>query len=97
MVRYKSLLDAYKLKQHKYEKRQLLSTLSLNLQSTVATHLQHSCCNPDDTLQQWITNLKRRAGIDDQVEQEHASRRYKAVLIPMRGLNQWNTWLTEYD
>ncbi|KAG6283694.1 hypothetical protein E4U09_000187, partial [Claviceps aff. purpurea] len=72
MVRYKSLLDAYKLK-------------------------QHNCCNPDDTLQQWITNLKRRAGIDDRVEQEHARRRYKAALVPMRGPNQWNTWLTEYD
>ncbi|KAG6024472.1 hypothetical protein E4U19_003685 [Claviceps sp. Clav32 group G5] len=57
----------------------------------------HSCCNPDDTLQRWITNLKRRAGIDDRVEREHARRRYKAALIPMRGPNQWNTWLTEYD
>ncbi|KAG6164091.1 hypothetical protein E4U27_000266 [Claviceps purpurea] len=98
MVRYKSLLDAYKLKQHKYEKEATaIDTITQLVQSTVATHLQHSCCNPDDTLQQWITNLRRRVGIDEQVEQENARRRYLAALRPMRAPNQWDTWLTEYD
>ncbi|KAG6052372.1 hypothetical protein E4U16_005844 [Claviceps sp. LM84 group G4] len=61
MVRYKSLLDAYKLKQHKYEKEAAaIDTITQLIQSTVATHLQDSCCNPDDSLQQWIANVSQQ-------------------------------------
>ncbi|KAG6290461.1 hypothetical protein E4U09_004412 [Claviceps aff. purpurea] len=98
MVRYRTLLDAYKVKQHKYEKEVIgIDAITQLVQSTVATHLQDSCCDPDDSLQQWIANLRRRVGIDDRVEKENARKRYKAALQPMRSPSQWDTWLTEYD
>ncbi|KAG6049100.1 hypothetical protein E4U16_003851, partial [Claviceps sp. LM84 group G4] len=98
MVGYRTLLDAYKVKQHKYEKEAIgIVTIIQLIQSTVATHLQDSCCNPDDPLQQWIANLRRRVGIDDRMEKESAHKRYKTALRPMRNPNHWDTWLTEYD
>ncbi|KAG5931442.1 hypothetical protein E4U60_006087 [Claviceps pazoutovae] len=98
MVRYRTLLDAYKVKQHKYEKEVTgIDTITQVVQSTIATHLQESCCDPDDPLQQWIANLRRCVGIDDRVEKENARKRYKAAHQPMRIPNPWDTWLTEYD
>ncbi|KAG6183023.1 hypothetical protein E4U27_001535 [Claviceps purpurea] len=50
MVRYRILLDAYKVKQHKYEKEVTdIDTITQLVQSTVATHFQDSCCDPDDS------------------------------------------------
>ncbi|KAG6029723.1 hypothetical protein E4U19_000787 [Claviceps sp. Clav32 group G5] len=98
MVRYRTLIESYKIKQHKYEKEATgIDTITQLIQSTVATHLQDSCCNPDDSLPQWIANLKRRVGIDDRVEKESARKRYKEALQPMRNTNHWETWLEEYD
>ncbi|KAG6039206.1 hypothetical protein E4U19_007121 [Claviceps sp. Clav32 group G5] len=80
MVRYRTLLDAYKVRQHKYEKEVTgIDTITQLIQSTVATHLEDSCCDPDDPLQQWIANIKRCIGIDDRVEKKNARKRYKAA------------------
>ncbi|KAG6029104.1 hypothetical protein E4U19_001154 [Claviceps sp. Clav32 group G5] len=92
----KSLLEDFKIKQHRYEKKATgPDTLTQLIQSTVATHLQDSCCNLDESLQKWIYNLKRAVGIDDSVELETSRQRYEAALKPMRSPNQWATWLTE--
>lgn len=98
MVPYRTLLGAYKVKQRKYEEEVTgIDTSTQFVQSTVATHLQDSCCDLDDPLQQWIANLRCRVGIDDGVEKENARKRYKAALQPMRSPSRWDTWLTECD
>ncbi|KAK7177532.1 hypothetical protein PSPO01_16420, partial [Paraphaeosphaeria sporulosa] len=42
-------------------------------------------------------SLKLTVGVDEQFEQEHARDRYLAALKAMRSVNQWETWLAEYD
>ncbi|KAG6062291.1 hypothetical protein E4U33_006576 [Claviceps sp. LM78 group G4] len=80
MVRYRTLLDAYKVRQHKYAKEVTgIDTITQLIQSTVARHSEDSCCDPDDPLQQWIANIKRCIGIDDRVEKKSARKRYKAT------------------
>ncbi|KAG5972849.1 hypothetical protein E4U58_006061, partial [Claviceps cyperi] len=55
MMRYRILLDAYKIKHQIYEKEATgIDAITQMVQSTVAKHLQDSCCNPKNTLQQWI-------------------------------------------
>ena len=67
------------------------------IQSTVSPYLLRTCCLPDNSLRQWITDLQLTVGVDEQIEQERARERYLASLKPMRSVLHWDTWLAEYD
>jgi hypothetical protein len=98
MEHYKTLTERYKLNYRKYEMEQKsIQHLTALIQSTVAPHLQRTCCLPNQPLQKWLSNLKLTVGVDDRIEQERARERYHAALKPMRNTNNWDTWLAEYD
>ena len=67
------------------------------MQSTVAPYLQRTCCLPEQSLRQWLANLKLTAGVEDRLEKERTRERYYAALKPMRNTHNWDTWLVEYD
>jgi hypothetical protein len=88
----RQLIDNYKLRYHEYEIEQnSIQHLTALIQSTVAPHLQRTCCTPDQPLQEWLSNLKLAVGVDDRIEQERACDQYHAALRPMRNPNNWDT------
>jgi hypothetical protein len=98
MEYYKTNTERYKLNYRKYEiEQKSIQHLTALIQSTVAPHLQRTCCLPNQPLQDWLSNLKLAVGVDDRIEQERARERYQAALKPMRNTNNWDTWLAEYD
>ncbi|KAG6086759.1 hypothetical protein E4U33_000001 [Claviceps sp. LM78 group G4] len=98
MAHYRTRIESFKIKQHKYEQETKgLDILTTLIQSSIVTHLQESCCDPDESLQEWLQNLQKAVGIDSEVELEDARQRYLAALKPMRSPNQWVTWLAEYE
>lgn len=95
---YKILLEQYKSDRHEYEKEQSsLQHIVALIQSTVSPHLLRTCCLPEKSVRQWITDLQKTIGMSDQLEQEQARTRYRASLRPMRSPHNWDTWLAEYD
>src|SRR6478735_1675453 len=95
---YKICHEQYKSDRHEYEKEQTsIQHIVAFIHSTVAKHLQRTCCLPNQPLRQWVMSLKLTVGVDEQFEQEHARDRYLAALKAMRSVNQWETWLAEYD
>lgn len=98
MEYYKILTERYKLTYRKYEiEQKSIQHLTALIQSTVAPHLQRTCCLPGLSLHQWITNLKNTTGVDDNLESERARARYHAALKPLTRLSGWDIWLAEYD
>ncbi|KAG6035812.1 hypothetical protein E4U19_004310 [Claviceps sp. Clav32 group G5] len=67
------------------------------IQSTVAKHLIRTCCRPGQDLKQWMANLKLNSGLDVFYEREKARKRYHSALKPMRNINNWEIWMTEYE
>lgn len=95
---YKILVEQFKNDRHEYEKeRASLQHIVAFIQSTVSPHLLRTCCLPEKSLRQWITDLQLTVGVDEQTEQERARDRFLAALRPMRSASQWDTWLAEYD
>jgi hypothetical protein len=95
---YKMLDGHFKNIRHTYEdEKKSLQHIVAFIQSTVTPHLQRTCCLPDLSLRQWITNLKNTTGADDQLESERARARYHAALKPLMRLSGWDIWLAEYD
>lgn len=95
---YKLRLEQYKIDTRKFEKEQSsLEQIVAFIQSTVSPHLLRTCCRPEQTQRQWITNLKQTVGVDERIEQERTRDRYLASLRPMRSVSNWDTWLAEYD
>lgn len=95
---YKILVEQYKNDRHEFEKEQAsLQHIVAFIQSTVSPHLLRTCCLPENSLRQWIADLKLTVGVDERIEQERARDRYLASLRPMRSASQWDTWLAEYD
>ena len=95
---YKLQMESYKLKHAAYKTESAsLQHIVVLIQSTVAPHLQRTCCLPSKPLKQWVKNLKLEAGIASKVEQEQARTRYHNALKPPRSVNVWDLWLTEYS
>ncbi|KAI1676002.1 rve multi-domain protein [Pyrenophora tritici-repentis] len=102
---YKDDLEIYKLKMERYKLQ--LSTYKTEatnrqqtvtfIQSTVAPHLQRTCCLPDKTIKEWIKNLQSAVGVTPDFEQKQARHRYQNALKPPRSANTWDLWLAEYD
>lgn len=102
---YKEDLDAYKIDIEHYKltiqeyntQQKSVQHITQLIQSTVAPYLQRTCCLPDQSLRQWLANLKLTVGVDDRIEKERTRERYYAALKPMRNTHNWDTWLVEYD
>lgn len=95
---YKTLSEQYRSDRHEFEKEQTsLQQITVFIQSSVTPHLLRTCCLPDQSLRQWLTNLKQTVGVDERLEQERARERYICSLKPMRSVSNWETWLAEYD
>ncbi|KAL6159460.1 hypothetical protein ACJQWK_05875 [Exserohilum turcicum] len=95
---YKLQIESYKLKHAAYKTESAsLQHIVVLVQSTVAPHLQRTCCLPNIPLKQWIKNLKLEAGIAPKFEQEQTRNRYQNALKPPRSVNVWDLWLTEYS
>ena len=95
---YKTRLEAYKIYDREYrEEKASLEKVVLHIQATVSSHLQHNCCQPGQTVRQWIKSLMESVGIDKEDERDRARARYLQALKPMRQPSNWDTWLIEYD
>ncbi|KAK1914137.1 hypothetical protein P3342_007383 [Pyrenophora teres f. teres] len=95
---FKILFDQYKNDLRKYEKEQSdLQHISAFIQSTISTHLQSTCLIPQQTIREWLVNLRNTVGVDNDVEMTRARERYQAALRPMRSVAHWDTWLSKYD
>ena len=95
---YKLQMERYKLAYTRYKVEETsLQQITAFIQSTVVAHLQQSCCLPDQTIRDWITNLKAQVGITDEAEREQARQRYHSALKPPRSVNSWDIWLAEYN
>lgn len=102
---YKEDLEVYKLQLERYKSRYAqyktettsLQQIVLFIQSSVAPHLQRTCCLPDTPIKQWIRRLKDTVGIDTKLELQQANDRYQAALKPPRTPAIWNIWLARYD
>ena len=102
---YKDDLEIYKLYMEKYKVRSAayktelanLQHIVALIQATVSQYLQRTCCSPDQSLKQWITNLKAEAGVTQDYERKIARTRYRSALKPPRSATSWDTWLTEYN
>jgi hypothetical protein len=70
---YKMLDGHFKNIRHTYEdEKKSLQHIVAFIQSTMTPHLQRTCCLPDLSLCQWITNLKNTTGADDQLKSKRA-------------------------
>ncbi|KAG6112256.1 hypothetical protein E4U31_003296 [Claviceps sp. LM219 group G6] len=67
------------------------------IQSTVAKHLIRTCCRSGQDLKQWMESLGLNSGLDVFHEGEEARKRYHNALKPMRNINNWEIWMTEYE
>lgn len=68
LMHYDSDLEAHEGGQKK------IRELTVLIQSTVSLYLQRKCCPPDRPLQEWLSNLKVKVGVDDCENQPpHAS------------------------
>jgi len=95
---YKLKFEKYKSDRHNYEKEQSsLQHIIAFIQSTVNPHLQRTCCQPEEPVMEWISNLKAKVGIEERLEREQARNRYYKSLEPMRNAAHWETWLADYD
>ncbi|KAI1556579.1 hypothetical protein PtrEW4_012138, partial [Pyrenophora tritici-repentis] len=102
---YKDDLEIYKLKMEQYKTKYArykteitnLQHIMILVQSTVAVHLQRTCCPPDGSIRDWIKNLRAHVGITIETEREQARQRYYSALKPPRSANNWDTWLAEYN
>lgn len=102
---YKDDLEVYKLKMELYKvefakyKAEVsnLQQIKILIQSTVAAHLQRTCCPPSGSIKDWIKNLKAQVGITTENEREQARQRYHAAPKPPRSASNWDTWLAEYN
>lgn len=102
---YKDDIEIYKLSMERYKaiyaeyKAEItnLQHIVIWIQSTVAAHLQRTCCPPDGSIRDWIKNLRTHVGITREAEQEQARQRYHNALKPPRSVNTWDTWLAEYN
>ena len=102
---YKDDLEIYKLKmeQHKVKfakyKAEManLQQIKILIQTTVAAHLQRTCCPPSGQIRDWVKNLKAQVGITIESEREQARQRYHNALKPPRSASNWDTWLAEYN
>ncbi|EMD58236.1 hypothetical protein COCSADRAFT_74237, partial [Bipolaris sorokiniana ND90Pr] len=102
---YKDDLEVYKLKMELYKvdfakyKAEVanLQQIKILIQSTVAAHLQRTCCPPSGSIKDWIKNLKAQVGITIENEREQARQRYHNALKPPRLASNWDTWLAEYN
>jgi len=95
---YKCLVEKYKDDSQQFEKEQAsLKHIAAFIRLTVSPHLLRTCCLPDNSIRQWITDLQLTVGFGEQIEQEQARERYLASLKPMRSALHWDTWLAEYD
>ncbi|KAG6310059.1 hypothetical protein E4U44_005988, partial [Claviceps purpurea] len=95
---YKDSIDDWKIRyQHYKEERQKVIQMTTLIQTSVASHLQEASCLPGLTLSEWISNLKNSVGADDDTERERVRAWYQTTLKPMRNLNNWPSWVNEYD
>jgi hypothetical protein len=95
---YKLMLEEYKIHKRAYEKEQKnLDTITSLIQGTVSLHLQKTCCLPQTSLCEWVTNLNQRIGTSSDEERAIARERYHNALKPIRAVSSWDTWLLEYD
>ncbi|KAG6082340.1 hypothetical protein E4U30_004549 [Claviceps sp. LM220 group G6] len=83
---YEVLLKIYEVQIETYEfEQENIRHVTQFIYSTVAPHLQHTCCLAKQPRQQWLANLKLEVGIDDPIEQdreielEHALKIDRAV------------------
>jgi hypothetical protein len=95
---YKLFQEQFKNDRHEYEREQAsIQHIVTFIQQTVASHLQNTCCLPNQSPRQWITSIKLAVGVDDRYEKERARDRYLAALKQMRSITSWESWLAEYD
>lgn len=95
---YKLQIEDFKIKHSDYKaEASSLRQIVIFIQNTVSPHLQRTCCLPGQTLKEWITQLKAKVGITPTFERELARKRYHDALKPLRTVNNWDTWLVEYD
>jgi hypothetical protein len=95
---YKGQLEAYKIADKEYEReRTNIEKVVTYIHTTVSPHLQRNCCQPSDTVRQWIQSLIETVGVDKNDERDRARARYLQALRPMRQPGNWEIWLTEYD
>ncbi|KAG9384340.1 hypothetical protein A1F94_003887 [Pyrenophora tritici-repentis] len=91
-------MEQYKTKYARYKTEITnLQHIMILVQSTVAVHLQRTCCPPDGSIRDWIKNLRAHVGITIETEREQARQRYYSALKPPRSANNWDTWLAEYN
>ena len=64
---------------------------------TTSAHLQAVCCQPGQSIREWIKNLTKTVGIDLQDEYERIRGRYLNALKPLKSAISWSIWLAEYD
>ncbi|KAG6044142.1 hypothetical protein E4U33_001568 [Claviceps sp. LM78 group G4] len=67
------------------------------IQLTVAKHLIRTCCRPGQDLKKWMEHLRLNSGLDEFYEREKARKRYHNALKPMRNINDWEIWTTDYE
>lgn len=95
---YKLQMDRHKVAYARYKAEEAnIQHITAFIQSTVVAHLQQSCCRPNQSVRDWITNLRAQVGITDEAEREQARQRYHHALRPPRSANSWDTWLAEYN
>ena len=102
---YKEDLEFYKLQMERYKsayarykaEESNIQHITAFIQSTVMAHLQQSCCRPNQSVRDWITNIRTQVGITDEAEREQARQRYHSALKSPRSANSWDTWLAEYN
>jgi len=88
---YKLQMDRYKAAYARYKAEEAnIQHITAFIQSTVVAHLQQSCCRPDQSVRDWITNLRAQVGITDEAEREQARQRYHNALKPPRSANSWD-------
>jgi hypothetical protein len=98
MEYFKIRNEDFKNQERRYQEEQrALREITIFIQSTVAPHLQETCCRPGQNPRQWIANLTETVGVDERIEKERAREKYNEARKPMKNAANWEPWLIEYD
>jgi len=64
---------------------------------SVAPHFARVACKPEETLNQWYSNLKKHVGISDEKAMVIAYEKYKEALKPLTKSKDWSAWLMNWE
>jgi len=62
----------------------------------VSPHYFTVACGPEETLEEWYTNLKEDVGVTATQSKEDARQQYKDAIKPFRNPKDWEKWLKNW-